>query len=1233
MNFPLAMWQLMFWVFAPEGFAVTSEEAPYQTEDFQLHVRTRAMLAQSTNQFEAPPSVSAEEFPASRAAGNGSAGAADADGAAARRASGARAPWSSWPSTKGGDQGLARRHGQADSDHEIRRATVGGSRMVPRFIWTFGAAYAAVKGGFGDGGGHLRPPDCERTNVASIEVQRSTTDFGQHVCASEVGTEGRWQQRHVLHLLQDVPESLGKPYDGCGDSKPTEEPEDQGPLESKEGSGGGFNDDGGTAILSREFGKSVEQHEGHVGRDAAEHGDRKGRDAASSRTDVEGVGSPAHRGAGERHAASESTAGSSPGEGEAGRASKGATAECRGDADSERQLREVGGEIESEERGTTTGSSFLQMHATGVRVLRMGEQSTQSSAQRDELHPGLLECEGVRSQPAPQQEPQNREQTPCVRDGRCGDGVGHRVSAPTLDEQRWLVAKGVKGVRTLRRLQRGENPHYEPAEIYEVENAAGEWVAMKGRIALDEKRRVRVLSSLRPRAKVEEVYGVEKEKQLSRKERKAVEKSLAGVVSTVSEVFSPPRIAPEAERQGLKAGSSFDLITGWDLSQPKDRKRMWQSLKEEDPMLIVLSPPCGPFSVLQEWNLPRMSWEKAVCLIQTGVENLELAMLIAAWQARRGRYVLFEHPWLARSWKEEMVERVLQIPGMIRVRCDMCMFGLQVDQWGKNKKPTGLMLNSEKMAERLSRTCDHTHFHAPTLNGRPKKAQEYTPEFCKQVILGLKEQLVADGILEAFSFSSEVFAAEVEEEEDIEDDQREVAGELEGGYAISEEEKRQVLKMHKGLGHPQKAEFVRFMRAARIRGEVIRWAAHEFSCPACEARPRPKATRTAAIPRTYQPNRVLGIDLIYLPEVGGHELFPALSMLDWGSNYQMVERVPDKHPETMWRALWSSWFRTFGWPDIIICDPGKEFSNKFQQLAASCGVVVQETAAKAPWQNGRTERHGAHYKELLAKSREETVVSNPEELKLLMQEVEMAKNRFSNRSGYSPIQRQIGQWPKIPGTVLSDDVVDPGLLDGAVVDDMERSLELRRCAQKAFIEHNAKEALKKITHSRGHPPQEFTAGDYVYVYRVPRLKKRRHEVGPRSQETTPNRASWIGPGTLLVVNGASLWVSMFGELWRVAREQCRVATNVEKQGVEAALDGNRELIEEYKRSSQRKGYKDLRAEQWPEGEDERREIETDELDAAHSEHRQLRFEERPDLEEYEPTTPLERQSVADIEEA
>ena len=144
---------------------------------------------------------------------------------------------------------------------------------------------------------------------------------------------------------------------------------------------------------------------------------------------------------------------------------------------------------------------------------------------------------------------------------------------------------------------------------------------------------------------------------------------------------------------------------------------------------------------------------------------------------------------------------------------------------------------------------------------------------------------------------------------------------------------------------------------------------------------------------------------------------------------------------------------------------------------------------------------------------------------------------------------------------------------------------MRRIAQKAFVEHNAKTALQKIEKGRARTVQEFRSGEYVYVYRVPRRKKRRFEVGPESQENTPNKASWIGPGTVIATDGASLWVSMFGELWRVAREQCRLATNVEKQGIEEVMRSCQELVEEFKRSGNRKGYKDIREEEWP-GEDE-----------------------------------------------
>lgn len=191
-------------------------------------------------------------------------------------------------------------------------------------------------------------------------------------------------------------------------------------------------------------------------------------------------------------------------------------------------------------------------------------------------------------------------------------------------------------------------------------------------------------------------------------------------------------------------------------------------------------------------------------------------------------------------------------------------------------------------------------------------------------------------------------------------------------------------------------------------------------------------------------------------------------------------------------------------------------------------------------------------------------MSNDDELRTLMQEVESAKNRFSNRFGYAPIQRQIGQWPRLSGTLLTDDLVDVSLMEAAVGDDFERLLELRRVAQKAFIEHNAKKTIQKIEHSRSRVSQEFTAGDYVFVYRVPKSRKRRVG-GEEVVDKMTNKPYWVGPATVIMVDGANLWVTVFGQLWKVSREQCRLATNVEKQGIEVIMRDCRELVEEYTR--------------------------------------------------------------------
>ena len=645
---------------------------------------------------------------------------------------------------------------------------------------------------------------------------------------------------------------------------------------------------------------------------------------------------------------------------------------------------------------------------------------------------------------------------------------------------------------------------------YEVWRPSQEaWHAEEGLVPKDGENSIRVEVALSRRAKIQDEFEEPKEVCFTRKQRRMLEKEMKKRVG-VSEVYSPPRVAAEAQKQGFRKGTSFDLITGWDLQDGAQRKSMWKRLKEENPWLIVLSPPCTAFSSLQEWNLPRMREGAAIHMVKVGLEHLELAAAIMKWQCNRGGYALFEHPRNAKSWHEECLRSLMEEPGMRKVECDMCAFGLKVVPEGFSRKPTTLLTNSEEIAKQVGRKCNGRHFHVPLLHGLAKKAQQYTPQFCKAIVCGLKRQIVVDQELpgqEGVSldgqrhFIGEEIQGEEMPEGDLEEAlDREVElggagvhqGEGQGSCAVTPEEKAAVLKLHKNTGHPQKTELIRFMRAARVKHEVIRWAHREFRCETCEAKAHPKVARPATIPRSYKPNQVLGMDLIFIPEVGGEKgTFPALSIVDWGTNFQVVQRLTGKFPSEVWQTFESYWGRIFGHPEVIITDPGREFLSEFMQSATAAGIVVHQTAARAPWQQGKTERHGAHFKEILEKARLEALVTSEEELEMLMRQVEQAKNRYSNRSGFSPVQRQIGQWPRIPAEIASDDVVDPQLVGGMMVDEMERLLEMRRVAQKAFCEHNARVTISRALRSRTRTWQEYKPGDLIFVYRVPKGRKRK----------------------------------------------------------------------------------------------------------------------------------------------
>ena len=70
----------------------------------------------------------------------------------------------------------------------------------------------------------------------------------------------------------------------------------------------------------------------------------------------------------------------------------------------------------------------------------------------------------------------------------------------------------------------------------------------------------------------------------------------------IVEMFSPPRTTKVGKGLGLEAGEAMDLITGWDFSREDDRRRAWRYIKAERPKLIIGSPPCTMFSVLQHMH-------------------------------------------------------------------------------------------------------------------------------------------------------------------------------------------------------------------------------------------------------------------------------------------------------------------------------------------------------------------------------------------------------------------------------------------------------------------------------------------------------------------------------------------------------------------------------------------------------------------------------------------------------
>ena len=236
------------------------------------------------------------------------------------------------------------------------------------------------------------------------------------------------------------------------------------------------------------------------------------------------------------------------------------------------------------------------------------------------------------------------------------------------------------------------------------------------------------------------------------------------------------------------------------------------------------------------------------------------------------------------------------------------------------------------------------------------------------------------------------------------------APDLSAAEELTPHQKSLVKRVHDNMGHPDPITFLRTMRRAKASPAVQKYIKEKFTCEACQSRPLPKPSRPATVVRGYRPGVIVGVDVLFLPDVDPRQLKPVLNVVDWGSGYQALEPMREKTAAEAFRKFWKAWGRHFGSPEILVTDAGTEFGREFCELAAGRGIIARQIGSRAPWQQGVTERQGGLAKLLFERVRDEVCPTNKEEWATALRETEcMCTGGLGNASER---QHHSERWPK-----------------------------------------------------------------------------------------------------------------------------------------------------------------------------------------------------------------------------
>ena len=345
----------------------------------------------------------------------------------------------------------------------------------------------------------------------------------------------------------------------------------------------------------------------------------------------------------------------------------------------------------------------------------------------------------------------------------------------------------------------------------------------------------------------------------------------------------------QAIREAGGRALAIGVHNGFDLSTREGFLRAAALLRDCKPKYVHISPPCYPWSILQNANQRNPQQVRDLQEKQRVSRKLlrHCCKLVEIQRQEGGRdaglcqgdsvtgHAGGEQPLTAQSWRLPEFRRMVQLCGGERFSVFGCTHGLRGGVEGKlRKKPWGWFSSSPGLKAALAIPCVHQSAEHEPVQGGQKAPQSASYPFllCQRFAKVLLRNMYQGDYIKDCAWtpskSSSVFVGDSEDvavdDGAILDPEEDMPAEPEDhfpedGFRWDPGIKRKLTLAHRNLGHPSKEAFLKLLRDAGADASILDQAAH-FDCPECRQRGRRATLRPATLPHYTHKWQCMSID-------------------------------------------------------------------------------------------------------------------------------------------------------------------------------------------------------------------------------------------------------------------------------------------------------------------------------------------------------------------------------------